>query len=93
MRLFSPQTHHQIHCDHSIIKIFNAQTLVKNHNNDVPINRQEDTPPIIYNSYVTRTQNKLHGPLLRLGMTFISLDYLDLFGDLRTDEESSGTEG
>ena len=93
VRLFSPQTHHQIHCAHSIIKIFNVKMLPKNHNNDVPISRHEYNSPKHFKSYVTSAQKKRHGPLLRLGMAFISWDYLDLFGDLRTDEESSGTEG
>ena len=67
--------------------------LPKNHNIDVPIDRQEYNFPTVYNYYVTSAQKKRHGPLLRLSMAFISLDYLDLFGDLRADEESSRTEG
>ena len=67
--------------------------LPKNHNIDVPIDRHEYNFPTVYNYYVTSAQKKRHGPLLRLGMAFISWDCLDLFGDLRTDEEISGTEG
>ena len=64
---------------------------MKNHNIVIPINIQEANLPIIYNYYVTSAQKKRHWPLLRLGMAFISLDYLDLFGDIRTDTYSSGT--
>ena len=37
-------------------------------------------------------QNKRNGPLFRLGMSFIGLNSLDLFGNIRTDTGSSGTE-
>ena len=66
--------------------------VLKNHNIAIPINRQESNIPIIYNSYVTSAQNKRNVPLLRLIMELIGLDYLDLFGDLRTDIYISGTE-
>ena len=65
----------------------------KKHNILIPINIQEDNPPIIYNYYVTSAQNKRHGTLLRSGMAFIGLDYLDFLGDLITDIDRSGTEG
>ena len=63
-----------------------------NHNIFIPINRQEAKLSIIYNYYVTSAQKKRHGPLLRLGMAFIGLDSLDLFGDLRTYIDSSEIE-
>ena len=66
--------------------------VLKNHNIFIPINRQEYNLLIIYNYYVTSAQKKCHGQLLRSGMEFIGLDYLDLFGDLRTDIDSSVTE-
>ena len=59
---------------------------------DVTIIRQEYNLPIFYNYYVTSEKNKCHRTLLRLGMAFIGLDYLDLLGYLRTDTYSSGTE-
>ena len=93
MRLFSRQAYHQIHGAHYIIKGFNVKMVPKNHNIVIPINRQEANLLIIYNSYVTSEKKKRHGPLLRLGMAFIGLDYLDLFGNLRKDTDSSGTEG
>ena len=67
--------------------------VLNNHNIVIPINIPEDNLPIIYNSYVTSAQNKRHGTLFRLGMEFIGLDYLDFFGDIRIDIDSSGTEG
>ena len=42
---------------------------------------------------MTSAQNKRHGPLLRLSISFIGLDYLDLIGDIRTYIDSIGTEG
>ena len=59
----------------------------------MPINRKEANLPIIYNYYLNSAEKKIHGPLLIPGMAFIGLDYMDLFGDLRTDTDSSGTEG
>ena len=41
---------------------------------------------------MTSAQNKRNGPLFRLGMSFIGLNSLDLFGNIRTDTGSSGTE-
>ena len=46
---------------------------------------------MIYKSYVTSAQRKLHGPLFRPGMVSIILNILDLFGDLKTYIDSSGT--
>ena len=65
----------------------------KNHNIVIPINIQEANLTIIYNSYVTPAQKKCHWPLLVLGMAFISLDYLDFSGNIRTDADCSGAEG
>ena len=84
LRLFSPHTYHQLHGFHYTIKVFNVKMVLNNYNSVVPINIQEYKSPIIYNSYVTSAQNKHHGPLLRLDTAFIGLDYLDLFGYLRT---------
>ena len=64
--------------------------LLKNHNIDVPINIHEDNLPIIFNYYVTSVQNKRHGPLLRLGIVFIGLDSLDLFGDIKKIQTAVG---
>ena len=93
VRILSPQTYHQLHDAHSIFKFFNAQTVLKNHNIVILVNRQEAKLPLIYNSYVTLAQNKRHGPLLILGVAFLGLDSLDLFGNIRIDTDSSGTEG
>ena len=64
--------------------------LLKNHNIDVPINIHEDNLPIIFNYYVTSVQNKRHGPLLRLGIVFIGLDSLALFGDIKKIQTAVG---
>ena len=41
---------------------------------------------------MTSAQNKRNESLFRLGMSFIGLNSLDLFGNIRTDTGSSGTE-
>ena len=41
VRLFSPQTYHQLHGAHSIIKGSNAQIVLNNHIIVIPINIQE----------------------------------------------------
>ena len=38
VQLFSPQTYHQLHGAHSIIKRLNVQMVLKNHNIVIPIN-------------------------------------------------------
>ena len=93
VQLLSPQTYHHVHGAHSIIKGFNIQMVMKNHNIVIPINIQEANLAIIHNYYVNSAQKKRHGPLLRSCMAFISLDSLDLFGDIRTDTDCSGTDG
>ena len=93
VQLLSPQNYHQLHIAHYIIKVFSVKIALKNHNIITPINRQEDNLSIIYNSYVTSAQYKRNVTLLRLSMVLIGLDYLYLFGYLRTDTDSSGTEG
>ena len=92
VRLLSPRTYHHLHGDPSIIKGFNVKMVLKNHNIFIPIKRQESNPPIIRYCYVTSAQQKHHGPLLISGMTIISLNYLDLFGNLRTDTDNIVTE-
>ena len=60
----------------------------------MPIKIQEANLPIIHYYYsVTSAQKKQHGPLLISGMTFIGLDYLDLFRNIRTDTDNIVTEG
>ena len=86
MQLFSPQNYHQLHGANYITKISNVQMVLNNHKMVIPFNRQETNLPIIYNSYVTSAQNKRHRQLLRLGMEFIGLGSLDLFGDIRIDK-------
>ena len=92
VRLSSQQNYHPLHSLQSIIKEFNVQMILKNHNIFIPINRQEANLTIIYNLYVTSAQNKHHGPLLRLGMSFIGLDSLDFFGGIIIDKDRSGIE-
>ena len=41
---------------------------------------------------MTQTKKKRQEPLLRPGMAFIGLDYLDFFGNIITDIDISGTE-
>ena len=41
VRLFSPQTYHNLHDTHPIIKGFNVQMVLKNHKIVIPINIQE----------------------------------------------------
>ena len=91
--LLSPQNYHQLNGANSIIKVFNFHMVLKNHNIVRPINRQEANLPIIYNAYVTLAQMKRHRPLLRLGMAFIGLGSFHLVGGIRTDRDSSVTEG
>ena len=55
----------QLHGAHPIIKGLNVKMVLNNHNTVIPINIQEAILPIIYNYYVTPSQKKRHGPLLR----------------------------
>ena len=41
VRLFSPQTYHNLHGAHSTVKGFNVQMVLKNHKIVIPINIQE----------------------------------------------------
>ena len=93
VRLFSPQTHHQMHGAYYVIKLFNIKMVLKSHNIAIPINRQEANLPIIYHSYMNSAQKKRRGTLFISGMEVIGLDYLGSFGSIVTDVYSSGTEG
>ena len=59
---FSPQSYHQLHGVHYIIKWFDVQMALKHHKIDITIKIQEDNLPLIYNSYVTSVKKKYHGP-------------------------------
>ena len=39
VRILSTETYHQLHGAHSIIKVFNVQIVLKNHNIVIPIRR------------------------------------------------------
>ena len=61
VELFFPKTYHQIHCEHSIMKGFNVQMVLNNHNIVIPISIQEANLPIIHNLYVTSEQKNAMG--------------------------------
>ena len=93
MQLLSPHNYHQLHGAHSTIKALIFKMVLKNYNILILINIQEDNLNTTYNYYVTSSQKKRHGPLLRLVMVSIGLDSLELLGNLIIYTDISRTEG
>jgi len=87
VRLFSPQTYHQLHGGRSIVEGFNVTMQLRRRNIVIPINRKEANLPIVFNSFVNSAEKKRHGPRMRSCMALTGLASLDFFGDLRTTSE------
>ena len=87
VRLFSPQTYHQMHGGHSILCGDCVEMNLKDNRIVIPIRRELANLPIVYNSFVSTKEKRDVGPHIRSAMAYSNLSMLDFFGDLQTSNE------
>ena len=82
VRLFSPQTYHQMHGGHSMARAHQVEMKLSNHRIIIPVNLGGTNLPAVYNSFVTEQQKKDIGHQMRSSFAYSRLTKLDFFGDL-----------
>ena len=87
VRLFSPQTYHQMHGGYSRINGDYVEMNLKNNKIVIPIRCEQANSPIVFDSYVTTKQKNEVGPHIRSAMAYSNMSLLDFFGDLQISSE------
>ena len=80
VRIFSPQTYHQMHGGYSRINGGCMEMNLKNNKIIIPIRREQANLPIVFDSYLTTKQKNEVGPHIRSAMAYSNLSLLDFFG-------------
>ena len=70
VRLFSPQTYHQIHGGYSRINDDSVEMNLKNNKIVIPICHEQANLPIVFDSYVKTKQKNEVGPHIRSTMAY-----------------------
>ena len=87
VRLFSPQTYHQMHGAHSYVSGDAVEMTCKGNWIVIPISRDQSNFPIIFNSFVSTQEMKKSGQHIQSAMAYSNLSKLDFFGDLKTSND------
>ena len=83
VRLFSPQTYHQLHGGHSVVVGNQVTMRMTNHSRiNIHIETCGTNLPVIHNSFVTEHQKRHIGPQMPSLLAHSRLGQLDLFGDV-----------
>lgn len=93
VRLFSPQTYHQMHGGFSEVHGTHVVMHCKKQTIAIQINSRETNLPIVPDSFVNKREMKRYGSLFRSALAFAGLSALDFFGDLRTTSDLTSSEG
>ena len=84
VRLFSPQTYHQMHGGHSILAGDYVEMFLGNNNNVlISIDREGSNLPLVRNSWLSREEQERYAPMTRSALVWSRLDQVDFFGDLQ----------
>lgn len=90
VRLFSPQTYHQMHDGHSIVAGDYVEMILGNNNNVmIPIDREGSNLPVVHNSWLSKEEQERYGPLTRSALAWTRLNQVDFFGDLQPTKTSA----
>ena len=73
VRIFSPQTYHQMHCGHSIVQGNQVTMHLPFHRIHIPVDLSGTNLPVVHNSFVTGHDNKI---LAQGSMTKPQIDVL-----------------
>ncbi len=82
VRLFSPQTYHQIHGGYS--EVYGQSIQMKIHTSTIAISISRDLTnlPVVFDSFVTEKAQRALGACMRSGLCQTGLSALDFFGDI-----------
>jgi hypothetical protein len=84
VRLFSPQTYHQMHGGTSEVRANEVIMHLDDHDVVIPIDRDGVNLPIVKDSWVSSQEKARYGPQLRSAMGRAGANELDIFGDLQS---------
>jgi hypothetical protein len=88
VRLFSPQTYHQLHGSHSEVYGDRVEMILPDHRIIIPIDRNGANLPIVKDCSVSTREKELYGPKLMSALARTGLECLDFFGGIATKEVS-----
>ena len=81
VRLFSPQTYHQMHGGYSEVHSDCIRMLLKTSKIEIRIMREEHNLPIVFDSFVSGKAKKALASNMRSGLCHTRLNALDFFHD------------
>jgi hypothetical protein len=84
VRLFSPQTYHQMHGGYSKVYRQSIQMKLCTSSIHIDIVREHANLPIVHESFVSEKDKRGLAPLMRSGLCQTRLSALDFFGDMDT---------
>ena len=84
VRLFSPQTYHQIHGGPSVAHGNQVTTNFPFNRIHIPVDLGGTNLPVAHNSFVTEKQKREIGPQMCSSLAYSRISKLDTFGDLNT---------
>ncbi len=82
VRLFSPQTYHQMHGGYSEVYGQSIQMKLRTSSILIDINRDHANLPIVHDSFVSEKAKRGLAPLMRSGLCQARLSALDFFGEI-----------
>jgi hypothetical protein len=82
VRLFSPQTYHQMHGGYSKVYGQSIQMKLRTLSIHIDIVREHANLPIVHDSFVSEKAKRGLAPLMRSGLCQTRLSVLDFFGDM-----------
>jgi hypothetical protein len=82
VRLFSPQTYHQMHGGYS--KVYNESIQMKLCTSTISITIKQDLTnlPVVHDSFTSEKAERGLGPLMHSGLSRTCIPVLDFFGDI-----------
>jgi len=81
VRLFSPQTFHQMHGGHSEVHGDRVEILLDHHTIVIPINREQTNLPVIQDSWLTSKEKQAYGTQMKSALSWSGLYQLNFFNN------------
>jgi hypothetical protein len=88
VRLFSPQTYHQMHGGYSEVYGQSVQMKLRTSSIHIDIIRDHANLPVVHDSYVSEKAKHGLGPIMRSGLCRARLSALDFFGEIDSSVSS-----
>ena len=84
VRLFSPQTYHQMYVGHYVVQVNQFFMHFPFHRIHIPVDLGGNNLPLVHNLFVTEHQKRSIGPHIRSSLSYTILSELERFGDMNT---------